>query len=77
MTETVEREFCSGMLSEKTSFRLLVKGTVGSKEIERLIRKLEIDREILSIGVLGQPAPAKWVFRDQLGMVPNVPAGTG
>jgi hypothetical protein len=43
-----ERELSSGMLAASTSFRLLVKGRVGAKEIERLIRKLELDRDILA-----------------------------
>lgn len=43
-----ERELSSGMLAKDTSFRLLVKGRVGATEIERLIRKLELDRDILA-----------------------------
>jgi hypothetical protein len=30
------------------SFRLIVSGNIGVKEIERLIKKLEIDKEILA-----------------------------
>lgn len=41
-----EREILSGFLSRETSFRLLIRGSLGAKEIDRLIKKLEIDREI-------------------------------
>lgn len=43
-----ERELVTGMLSKGSSFRLVVSGAVGVKEIERLIRKLELDKEILA-----------------------------
>lgn len=43
-----ERELTTGMLSKDASFRLVVSGTVGVKEIERLIKKLELDKEILA-----------------------------
>jgi hypothetical protein len=43
-----ERELTTGLLSKDASFRLLVSGTVGVKEIERLIAKLQIDKEILA-----------------------------
>jgi hypothetical protein len=36
------------MLAKEASFRLIVTGNVGVKEIERLILKLEIDKEILA-----------------------------
>jgi hypothetical protein len=32
----------------KVSFRLIVSGKIGVKEIERLIQKFEIDKEILA-----------------------------
>ena len=35
------------LLAKETSFRLIVSGTVAVQEIKRLIRKLEIDKEIL------------------------------
>jgi hypothetical protein len=38
----------TGLLSKGTSFRLIVSGQVGVKEIERFIKKLEIDKEILA-----------------------------
>jgi hypothetical protein len=43
-----EREFTSGLLSKEANFRLIVTGPVGVKEIERLIKKLEFDLEILA-----------------------------
>jgi hypothetical protein len=43
-----ERELTTGLLSKDASFRLIVSGQVGVKEIERLIRKLELDKEILA-----------------------------
>jgi len=43
-----ERELTSGLLSKGADFRLIVRGQVGVKEIERLIRKLELDKEILA-----------------------------
>lgn len=43
-----ERELTTGLLSKDASFRLIVSGKVGEKEIERLIRKLELDKEILA-----------------------------
>jgi len=42
-----ERELTTGLLSKDASFRLVVTGQVGVKEIERLIAKLELDKEIL------------------------------
>jgi|SRR5215470_4610713 len=43
-----ERELTTGLLAKNASFRLLVTGNVGVKEIERLIKKLELDKEILA-----------------------------
>jgi|HubBroStandDraft_6_1064221.scaffolds.fasta_scaffold00050_121 hypothetical protein len=43
-----ERELTTGMLAKDASFRLIVSGNIGVKEIERLIQKLEIDKEILA-----------------------------
>lgn len=43
-----ERELTTGMLAKEASFRLIVSGNIGVKEIERLIQKLEIDKEILA-----------------------------
>ena len=43
-----ERELTSGLLSKDANFRLIVSGTIGVKEIERLIQKLELDKEILA-----------------------------
>ena len=36
------------MLAKDASFRLIVTGNIGVKEIERLIKKLELDKEILA-----------------------------
>jgi hypothetical protein len=43
-----ERELVTGLLSKEASFRVIVSGAVGVKEIDRLIRKLELDKEILA-----------------------------
>jgi hypothetical protein len=43
-----ERELTTGILSKDASFRLIVSGRVGVKEIEILIKKLQIDKEILA-----------------------------
>jgi hypothetical protein len=43
-----ERELTTGLLAKDTSFRLIVTGNIGVKEIEPLIKKLELDKEILA-----------------------------
>jgi hypothetical protein len=43
-----ERELTTGLLSKTASFRLIVSGEVGVKEIDRLIAKLQLDKEILA-----------------------------
>ena len=43
-----ERVLQSGMLSKLASYRVIVSGPVGEAEIDRLLRKLEMDREILA-----------------------------
>lgn len=44
-----ERTIASGLLSGSASFRVLVTGgPLGVKEIERLIKKLQVDKEILA-----------------------------
>jgi hypothetical protein len=43
-----ERELTTGLLSKEASFRLIVRGRIGVKEIEILIKKLQIDKEILA-----------------------------
>lgn len=43
-----ERELTTGLLAKDANFRLLVSGHVGVTEIDRLIRKLELDKEILA-----------------------------
>jgi len=43
-----ERVLSDGILSKSSTYRLIVSGHIGLKEIERLIKKLEIDKEILA-----------------------------
>lgn len=43
-----DRILQSGMLSKTASFRVIVSGQVGVAEIERLVKKLEMDKEILA-----------------------------
>lgn len=43
-----ERILTTGLLSKEASFRLIVNGHVGAKEIDRLIQKLTLDKEILA-----------------------------
>lgn len=43
-----ERELTTGLLAKDASFRLIVSGAIGVKEIDRLIQKLQIDKEILA-----------------------------
>ena len=43
-----ERELTAGLLSKDANFRLIVSGPVGVNEIQRLIAKLELDKEILA-----------------------------
>lgn len=38
----------NGITVDRRSFRLIVTGQIGVKEIERLIKKLELDKEILA-----------------------------
>lgn len=43
-----ERVLQSGMLSKTASYRVIVSGPVGEAEIDRLLKKLEMDKEILA-----------------------------
>lgn len=43
-----ERVLTSGLLSKNTRFKVIVEGTISVKEIDRLIAKLEFDKEILA-----------------------------
>jgi hypothetical protein len=43
-----ERELLTGPLSRTSGFRLIVNGKIGLKEIERLIAKLKLEKEILA-----------------------------
>lgn len=37
----------NGILSKNATYRIIVNGNIGPKEIERMIKKLEVDKEIL------------------------------
>ena len=39
-----ERELTTGLLSKDASFRLILSGQIGVNEIDRLIKKLELDK---------------------------------
>jgi hypothetical protein len=54
---TGERELTTGLLAKDASFRLIVTGEIGVKEIERLIKKLELDKEILAEQGDGEQEP--------------------
>lgn len=43
-----ERVLSDGLLSKTATYRVIVSGPIGPKEIDRLIKKLEVDKEILS-----------------------------
>lgn len=43
-----ERVLQDGILSQNATYRIIVNGKVGPKEIDRLIKKLEVDKEILA-----------------------------
>jgi|SRR6218665_879167 len=43
-----ERILQDGILSQNATYRIVVSGKVGPKEIDRLIKKLELDKEILA-----------------------------
>ena len=43
-----EREWLRGPLSRETSYRLIVSGDLGPKEIGKLIKLLEAQKEVLS-----------------------------
>jgi len=45
-----EREIKRGLLPGGASFRLIVRGKIGVKEIEALIKQLEFDKEMLGAG---------------------------
>lgn len=43
-----ERVLSDGILSKEANYRVIVSGPIGVREIERLIKKLELDKEILA-----------------------------
>lgn len=47
-TRMGEREISSGLLSRESTYRLIVSGVFGEKEIKRLIAKLKLDEQILA-----------------------------
>lgn len=53
-----ERVLQSGMLSKASSYRVIVSGPVGVAEIERLVKKIEMDKEILADS---DPEPASGI----------------
>lgn len=61
-----ERVLQAGMLSKAASYRVIVSGPVGSAEIDRLLKKLEMDREILA-DADPEPERSKGEFDDVLG----------
>jgi hypothetical protein len=48
VTSPVEREWKKGQLAKDVSYRLIVTGNVGVKEIEQLIKHLELEKEMLA-----------------------------
>lgn len=44
----MQRMLTQGMLSKNATYEIIVTGTIGPKEIDTLIRKLEIDKELLA-----------------------------
>ena len=48
MSDMLERQILSGLLSRCSRFRLFVAGDIGAKEIDGLIRVLELQKELLS-----------------------------
>jgi hypothetical protein len=43
-----QRILTKGMLSKASTFEIIVSGQIGLKELDMLIRKLELDKEILA-----------------------------
>ncbi len=43
-----ERVLSDGLLSKTATYRVIVSGEIGPKEIDRLIAKLQLDRDILA-----------------------------
>jgi hypothetical protein len=48
LNETAERTLSSGPLSGKSTYRLIVSGPLGSREIDALIKMLEVCRDVFS-----------------------------
>lgn len=45
---THQRTVLKGILSKTTAFEIIIKGPLGGKEVKNLIRKLQIELEILN-----------------------------
>jgi hypothetical protein len=69
-----ERELLTGLLSKGANFRLVVQGHIGVKEIETLIKKLEIDKEILAEPDPPEPPTAEDVASQLLSAARSSPA---
>ncbi len=50
-----QRILTKGMLSKGSTFEIIVSGQIGLKELNMLIRKLELDKEILAEGAEDGP----------------------
>ena len=48
VTSPAEREWKKGQLAKDVSYRLIVTGNVGVKEIEQLIKHLELEKKMLA-----------------------------
>lgn len=48
MADGMQRMLTQGMLSKDATFEIIVTGRIGAREIDTLIRKLEIDKELLA-----------------------------
>jgi hypothetical protein len=55
MGHDVFDEFAAGRLSKRCRFRLLIEGEIGAPEIETLIRKLHLDRDVYAGKITPEP----------------------
>ena len=63
-THGMQRMLTQGMLSKGSTFEIIVTGQIGPKEIDTLIRKLQIDKEILADSNDDDDGPTEAVDRD-------------
>jgi hypothetical protein len=54
-----ERVFCSGLLSVSTTFRLVVSGETDHRHIDRIIRMLKVQKEIMEEADAEAPCAAE------------------